>query len=77
MSHQGKSVYVPPYARFVYGPTKCYFVHMCVCVCVCLSQPRSFSLSSIHSFIPNVLVPKSVFAPRMDSAQRDADQRIS
>ena len=34
MSHQGKSVYVPPYARFVYGPTKCYFVHMC-CVCVC------------------------------------------
>ena len=47
------------------------------CVCVCLSQPRSFSLSSIHSFHPNVLVPKSVFAPRMDSAQRDADQRIS
>ena len=31
MSHQRKSVYVPPYARFVYGPTKCYFVHMCVC----------------------------------------------
>ena len=31
-------------------------------VCVCLSQPRSFSLSSIHSFHPNVLVPKSVFA---------------
>ena len=31
MSHQWKSVYVPPYARFVYGPTKCYFVHMCVC----------------------------------------------
>ena len=30
MSHQGKSVYVPPYARFVYGPTKCYVVHMCV-----------------------------------------------
>ena len=48
-----------------------------MCVCVCLSQPRSFSLSSIHSFHPNVLVPKSVFAPRMDSAQRDADQRIS
>ena len=46
-------------------------------VCVCLSQPRSFSLSSIHSFHPNVSVPKSVFAPRMDSAQRDADQRIS
>ena len=32
MSHQGKSVYVPPYARFVYGPTKCYFVHMCDCI---------------------------------------------
>ena len=27
-------------------------------VCVCLSQPRSFSLSSVHSFHPNVLVPK-------------------
>ena len=48
-----------------------------LCVCVCLSQPRSFSLSSIHSFHPNVLVPKSVFAPRMDSAQKEADQRIS
>ena len=23
-------MYVPPYARFVYGPTKCYFLHMCV-----------------------------------------------
>ena len=29
MSHQGKSVYVPTYARSVYGLTKCYFVHMC------------------------------------------------
>ena len=48
-----------------------------VCVCANPSQTRSFSLSSIHSFHPNVLGPKSVFAPRMDSAQRDADQRIS
>ena len=36
MSHQGKSVYVPPYARFVYGPTKCYFVHICVNAVVCV-----------------------------------------
>ena len=27
-------------------------------LCVCLSQQRSFSLSSIHSYHPNVLVPK-------------------
>ena len=27
-------MYVPPYARFVYGPTKCYFVHMCEFMCV-------------------------------------------
>ena len=44
---------------------------------MCVTQPRSFSLSSIHPFHPNVLVPKSVFAPQMDPAQRDADQRIS
>ena len=44
---------------------------------VCVSQPRSFSLSSIHPFHPNVLVAKIVFAPRMDSAQRNANQRIS
>ena len=29
---------------------------------VCVSQPRSFSLPSIHPFHPNVVVPKSVFA---------------
>ena len=36
---------------------------------LCVSQPRSFSLSSIHPFHPNALVPKRVFAPRMDSAK--------
>ena len=51
MSHQGKSVYVPPYARFVYGPTKCYFVHMYVCVFLnhALFLCQVFTLS-IHMF---------------------------
>ena len=36
-----------------------------------------FSLSNIRPFAPNALVPKSVFAPRTGTAQRDADKRIS
>ena len=46
MTHQGRSVYVPPYACFVYGPTKCYFVHICVCCNMVTS-----GLSSVFSVL--------------------------
>ena len=47
MSHQWKLVYAPPYARFVYGPAKCYFIHMCVGVCNCCLIP-SFNQTLIR-----------------------------